>query len=148
MKINFLYPLVFIGALLLASCSTPESRIASNPATFAQLTPEQQTLVKAGRIGVGFDSTAVELALGEPDRITVHTDSLGETLTWHYIEAAYYDGRFIYSGGYFRGYRHGYPYGIDAGIFDSNFPVMQTFDRFRVDFVKNKVVGISEELRP
>ena len=69
----------------LAACSTPETRIHANSAAFARLTPDQQALVKTGQIALGFDMTAVRLALGDPYRITIHTDASGQTQTWHYI---------------------------------------------------------------
>ena len=150
MKNTCLFSVLFIGVLVLSGCSTPESRIARNPEVFAQLSPQQQLLVKAGQVGVGFDMAAVKLALGEPDRITVRTEAHGQTQTWHYVETAYYDGGYIYAGGYWGRHGYRYRYGVGAGVYDP-FPqvtVMRSFDRFRIDFVNNKVVGISEEIAP
>jgi outer membrane protein assembly factor BamE (lipoprotein component of BamABCDE complex) len=148
MKNTCFLSVLAIAVIALSGCSTPESRIARNPEVFAQLTPQQQLLVKAGQVGVGFDMAAVKLALGDPDRITVRTDSRGQMQTWHYVETAYYDGGFIYAGGFWggRGYRS--RYGFGAGFNDPALPVtvMRTFDHFRIDFVNNKVVGISEEV--
>ena len=73
-------------ALALAGCSTPGTRIRDNPAAFARLSPDQQALVRAGQIALGFDMAAVRLALGAPYRITIHTDAAGQTQTWHYVE--------------------------------------------------------------
>ena len=87
-----------LGAALLAGCDTPETRIRSNPEAFARLNPDQQSLVKAGRVGIGFDMDAVKLALGNPDRITVRTTAQGQTQVWHYVEFVYYDSGYLYPG--------------------------------------------------
>jgi outer membrane protein assembly factor BamE (lipoprotein component of BamABCDE complex) len=146
MKTTYLLSVLLLGAFAFAGCSTPESRIARSPEVFAQLTPQQQALVKMGQVGVGCDMNAVKLALGEPDRITVRTDSKGQTQTWHYVEAAYYDGAYIYSSGYFGGMGRRSRMGMNAGFAPIPVTLMREFDRFRVDFVNNKVVGISEEM--
>ena len=52
------------GAVWLAGCSTPETRIKDHPEVFAQLTQQEQTLIKSGQVGVGFGPEAVKLALG------------------------------------------------------------------------------------
>ena len=150
---NKLKLLVFFSAALaglaLAGCSTPDSRIAANPAAFAALNPQQQALVKSGQPGIGMNMDAVKLALGDPDRVTLRTDTQGETQTWHYVtyEA---DGVFLYSGFYHRGYGRGgwggggwwgpaYPYYLD-------YPNRSVHDRFTVEFRNGVVTSISKEL--
>ena len=73
-----------LGAVFLAACSTPESRISDHPDVFARLTPAQQALVKSGQVALGFDQDTVKLALGDPDRVTVRTNTQGQTQVWHY----------------------------------------------------------------
>jgi outer membrane protein assembly factor BamE (lipoprotein component of BamABCDE complex) len=138
------------AGLALAGCSTPDTRIAANPAAFAALNPQQQALVKAGQVGIGMNMDAVKLALGDPDRVTLRTDAAGETQVWHYVtyEA---DGVFLYSGFYHRGYgRRGwgggggwwgpdYPYYLD-------FPNRQVHDRFTVEFRNGLSVSVSKEI--
>lgn len=133
--------LATLGALCLAGCSTPATRIRAHPETFARLSPEQQALVRAGQIGLGFDFDAVKLALGDPDRVTTRTTADGETVTWHYLtyEA---DGRMLFTGYYHtgRGWWGGaaYPYYLD-------FPNRQVRDRFRVEFKGGRVSAITQE---
>ena len=137
-----------VCAVWLAGCSTPETRIRDNPETFAQLTPQQQELVRAGRVGVGFDMAAVKLALGDPDRVTLRSDGSGESQIWHYVEYVYYDAGFLYPGPYFGGYRHRWGGGWGGGWgwggpYDE---YAQAYDHFRIEFKNGKVTTISEEL--
>jgi hypothetical protein len=132
-----------LGALWLAGCSTPDTRIQSNPAAFARLTPEQQSLVRAGQIALGFDMDAVKLALGEPDRMSVRTDADGETAIWHYLSYES-DGRVLFTGYYHTsrrwwGWGAAYPYYLD-------YPNRQVRDRFRVEFRRGRVAAITEDL--
>jgi len=136
------FPLVALAALWLTGCSTPTTRIEANPEAFARLTPQQQALVRAGQIGLGFDAEAVRLALGEPDRMFVRTDTSGEVEIWHYVtyEAG---GTLLYTGYYHTGRRWWgwgpmYPYYLD-------YPSRQVRDRFRVEFKDGRVTSITEE---
>jgi hypothetical protein len=61
--------LVALLASFLAGCSTPGSRIKSNPQIYASLSPADQALVRQGQIRVGMSKSAVFLAWGNPDRI-------------------------------------------------------------------------------
>lgn len=135
--------LAALGAALLAGCSTVESRIKDNPEVFNKLTPEQQSLVKAGQIALGFQSDAVKLALGDPDRISTRTDADGVTTIWHYVtyEA---EGQMLFSGYYHfgrRGWRiwGAYPYYLD-------YPQRTVRDRFRVEFRRDRVTSITQDL--
>ena len=133
-----------LGALFFGACSTPASRIDADPATFNRLTPPQQALVKAGQVSIGMDMSAVKLALGDPDRITMRTDSTGQSQIWHYV--TYEDnGVVLYTGYYHRGWRRGgwggwgwwgpdYPYYMD-------YPHRSVHDRFRVEFGANNLVS-------
>ncbi len=71
--------------LMLSACATPERRIRAQPEEFAALTPEQQALVREGRIDLGFPTSAVELALGKPHRIFSRRTEAGETVVWSYV---------------------------------------------------------------
>ncbi len=140
-----------VAGLALVGCSTPDSRIAANPAAFAAMNPQQQALVKAGQVGIGMSMDAVKLALGDPDRVTLRTDASGETQVWHYVtyEA---DGVYLYSGFYHRGYGRrggwgggwggwggGYPYYLD-------YPNRTVHDRFTVEFRNGLTISVSKEL--
>jgi len=149
-----------LGAALLAGCDTPETRIRSNPEAFARLNPDQQSLVKAGRVGIGFDMEAVKLALGNPDRITVRTTAQGQTQVWHYVEFVYYDSGYLYPGpmywgGAWGGYGRrggwgGWGWGGYGGWgwwgpFEP--APARPFDRFRVEFQNGKVTNFAQEMQ-
>src|SRR5688572_3441504 len=107
------------------------ARIKANPEAFARLNSQQQALVQAGHIALGFDTEAVKLALGDPDRTAIRTDADGETIIWHYVTYES-EGLLLYSGYYHTGRRWGgwgpvYPYYLD-------FPDRRVRDRFRVEF--------------
>ena len=128
--------------LVLAGCSTPASRIKANPEAFNRLTLQQQALVQAGQIALGFDVEAVKLALGDPDRIAKRIDADGETEIWHYLT---YEsgGRILFTGYYHTGRRWwgwgaAYPYYLD-------FPDRRVRDRFRVEYSRGQVTAITQD---
>jgi len=61
--------LSLVGLLLvLAGCSTVESRIQGNPAAFASLSPADQALVRQGNVRAGMPKAAVYIAWAVPTR--------------------------------------------------------------------------------
>ena len=66
MKFVFL----LLTTALFVSCapSTPETRIAANPAKYESLSAKHRDLVRQGRIDTGMSPDAVSLAWGSPDR--------------------------------------------------------------------------------
>jgi len=132
------------GLIVLAGCSSPQSRINQNPAIYAQLTPEQQQLIQAGKVGIGFDAAMVKLALGEPDRISERTDASGASEIWSYVTYEDDDGLMLY-----RGYYHRYYYGRGDPFYPYYlaYPTRREHERFRVDFRDGKVVRIESEQR-
>lgn len=136
---------IFLGvlaAIWLAGCSTPATRIKANPEAFNRLTPQQKTLVEAGQIALGFSEEAVKLALGDPDRVFVRTDTSGETAIWHYVtyEA---NGQILYTGYYHTG-RYGWGWGV-AYPYYLDFPDRRVRDRFRVELKRGVVSAITED---
>jgi hypothetical protein len=130
-----------LAAIIIAGCSTPESRIRQNPAAFSRLTPEQQDLIKKGQIAVGFDQEMVQLALGEPDHIRTRTDASGVSEIWSYTTYEGADGLLLYRGWYHRYYYMGdpfYPYYL-------SYPSRREREHFRVTFKDGKVVSIEQE---
>ncbi len=132
---------------LLAACQTPASRIKDSPAAFARLNPDQQALVKQGRIEPGFDMEAVRLALGDPDRVVVRTDAQGQRQIWHYVTYEDYQGAVILGGYYHRYWGWGGPYFYAGAPYYSGYPA-RVHDRFRVEFGANGLVASVEEERP
>jgi len=134
-----------LGALFLAACSTPDSRIQANPETFARLNPSEQALVKAGQVGIGMNMDAVKLALGDPDRVVRRTDAAGEPQIWHYI--TYEDnGVVLYTGYYHRFGRRGWGGWGGAYPYYLNYPNRSVHDRLRVEFgPDSRVTSVTQE---
>jgi outer membrane protein assembly factor BamE (lipoprotein component of BamABCDE complex) len=136
-----------LGVALLAGCDTPDSRIRNSPQEFARLNPDQQALVKAGQITVGFDMGAVRLALGDPTRITQTTDQGGQREVWHYVTYEDSNGVVILNGYYHRWGGWGGPrFWGDAGYYDG-YPV-HVHDRIRVEFDNSGHVVRIEQDKP
>ncbi|MFM1746772.1 MAG: hypothetical protein RLZZ188_438 [Verrucomicrobiota bacterium] len=128
--------------LLTAACSTPASRIKANPEAFARLSRDQQVLVQAGQVALGFEFEAVRLALGEPDRVTTRTDERGQTTVWHFLIYEI-EGRILFTGHYHSGrnwwgWGASYPYYLD-------YPTRTVRDRFRVEFSAGRVIAITRD---
>lgn len=144
MKTPLAVILLAAGLAVLAGCSTPESRINQNPAAFARLTPEQQQLIKEGKVAIGFDQTTVKLALGDPDRIRERTDANGTSEIWSYVTYEGDDGMLLY-----RGYYHRYYYGFGDPFYPYYlaYPTRREHEHFRVVFREGRVVLIEREMR-
>jgi hypothetical protein len=91
-------------ALLVAGCSTVDSRIAKNRAAFNTWPPAVQDKVVVGQIDVGFTTDQVRVALGEPDRVWARTTADGTSQVWSYRD---------------RGPRFGFGVGVGMGSFGS-----------------------------
>ncbi len=103
-------------AVLVASCapSTPETRIAAQPALFEGLPAKHQELVRQGRIDKGMSTDAVLIAWGRASREYEGSEDGAATLRWDYDGA-----RPIYSTNFYSGYGYGYGrygrYGVYPG---------------------------------
>jgi hypothetical protein len=133
-------------AAFLAGCATPESRIANSPQVFARLNPDQQALVKAGQIAVGFDMDTVKLALGDPDRVLLETNANGQHQIWRYVTYEDYQGVVIY-GGYWHRYRGwGGPYFWGGVPYYDGYPA-RVHERIRVIFdATGHVASIQQDM--
>jgi hypothetical protein len=78
------------GALIVTSCSTPQTRISEHPDLYQNLSPRDQALVSQGQIRTGMSRTAVWLAWGSPDRKIIGNMGAGRRETWVYIYYATY----------------------------------------------------------
>jgi hypothetical protein len=129
MKHLFVLFSLVAGFAFLAGCSTPESRIAKQPELFNRLTPDQQQMIREGRVGVGFDMEMVKLALGDPDRVRERTDSNGRSEV------------LLYRGWYHRGWGSPfYPYYLDI-------PGRRERSRDEVVFRDGRVISVEQERR-
>ena len=140
-------------SLLLAACTSPQSRIDDNPTAFSSLPAEQQALIKQGKVGVGFSEAAVKLALGEPQRISKRTDGDGVRVIWRYTRYEDDLGAPVFTGFYNRGFGapfNGY-YGNFAGAgffpYNLNTSTRRERDRISLVFKDGKVTAIEEEVK-
>ena len=81
---------VATSALILTSCSTPQTRISEHPDLYQSLSRRDQALVSQGQIRIGMSRTAVWLAWGSPDRKIIGNMGCGPTETLVYVYYATY----------------------------------------------------------
>jgi hypothetical protein len=101
------------GAMILAGCSTVETRISDRPDIYQSLSARDQALVSHGQIRIGMPQSGVWLAWGSPDQKVTGNMRGHETETWiyvHYATAPYY-GPYGYPYGPY-GYGPGFGYGF------------------------------------
>ena len=131
---------LIVAAGFFAGCASPEARIRKNPELFAKLTAEQQALVKAGKVGVGFDEDMVRLAVGEPDRKWVRTDAAGSSEVWSYTTWEDVGGVPLYRGWYQRYYD-------PSPLYYLNYPDRREHEYFKVVLKDGKVTSVEQETR-
>lgn len=110
-KARYLSPILALGALVFAGCSTTESRISDHRDMFNSLSPAEQQLVAAGQIRTGMSQNAVWLAWGSPEQRAAGAMRGQMTETWIYVN---------YAPAYGYGYG-GYPYGPWYGPYGPGF---------------------------
>lgn len=141
MKILSIFFLCTLGVLLQSGCATPDTRIRQNPELFAQLSPEQQEMIRRGQVGVGFSAEMVRLALGEPDRLTTRSNADGMSEVWHYVTYEMPTGDPLYRGWYHRYYMWRdplYPWYLDESQ-------RRERERFSVIFDRGTVTALEHE---
>ena len=100
-----------LSVLIFASCapSTPETRIAAQPAMFESLPAKQQDLVRKGEIAKGMNTDAVYLAWGRASRVFDGSEGGDATLRWDYnASTAFPTNSYGNFGPYGLGYGYGY----------------------------------------
>ena len=97
------------SALILTSCSTTETRISDHPEIFQTLSPQDQELVRQGKIREGMSQNAVWLAWGAADQKATGSARGRPVETWIYNDYVYANAPYPYPygpfgyGGYFGG---------------------------------------------
>lgn len=127
-----------LGLSLLAGCSTPQSRIRSNPELFNGLPAGDQDLIKQGKVAIGFTAEMVKLAVGEPDRVYSRTDATGRNEVWVYTSYSSRGGAMVY----YRGFYHRRHPGMYAYFTDYN--DREVLERYKVSFKDGRVSSIEE----
>ena len=127
-----------IGLVLLFGCSTPQTRIRSNPEVFNSLPAAEQALIQQGKVAVGFTPDMVKLAVGEPDRVYTRTEATGKSEAWVYTSYSSHGGAMMYYRGFYhRRYPGQYAYWMDYND-------REVVERYRVTFKDGKVASIDE----
>ncbi|MDF3056990.1 MAG: hypothetical protein K0R17_1205 [Rariglobus sp.] len=140
MKTSFILSALLVLTVWGAGCASPDARIKRSPEIFARLTPEQQALVKEGKVAIGFDADAVRLAVGAPDRTWTRTDAAGVSEVWSYTTWTNDRGYPLYRGWYHVGSGL-YPYYL-------NEPARKEQEYFKVVFGPDgKVTAIEQDSR-
>jgi len=85
-----------VSALILAGCSTTETRISGHPEIYQSLSARDQALVSQGQIRDGMSRNAVYLAWGSPDRKIVGNMRGRPTETWVYVHYTTYSYPYPY----------------------------------------------------
>lgn len=70
--------------LALASCETLDSRLTRNQATLNALPPAHQSIIRQGKVQVGFTPEEVYLAWGAPAHKSFTENAEGGIETWYY----------------------------------------------------------------
>ncbi len=111
---DFLNVLPLLCAVLVgAGCASPEARIREQADLFAQLSPDDQGLIREGRVAIGFTPAMVRLAVGDPDQVWSRTDADGVSEVWSYTTFESPSGAPLYRGWYHQRVYRGdplYPY--------------------------------------
>ncbi len=136
-----------LGALsvlaLLAACATPAARIKRNQALFDSLAPAEQTLIREGKIAIGFTPEMVRLAVGDPDQRWLRTDAGGKSEVWSYTTYDGADGGPLLRGHYHRA-NVAYPLFYDGFVRGG----ARAREYFRVGFSEGRVGTIEQVERP
>ncbi len=132
--------LCLLLALGFAGCSTPDSRIQKNQASFSQLSPADQERIRRGEVAVGFTADMVTMALGEPDRRFTRTTDRGTVEVWAYQKKspAFSVGLGVGGGG--GGTRVGTGVGVQTGGGEE--------DRLRLVLEGGRVTSIEQTVPP
>jgi len=127
------------GALILTSCSTPQTRISDHPDLYQTLSPRDQALVSQGQIRTGMSKNAVWLAWGSPDRKMVANIHRRATDTWIYVR---YVTTYPYCG-------YGYPfYDIYDPFYFTSIPPSIPYPSKVVTFSSGRVVAFQYLVPP
>ncbi len=74
--------LCILAIIFTTACSTTGKRTPQYPPQINNYPPEEQNLIRSGKIAVGFDESQVRMAWGKPSR--VRTDSVSSRYYWEY----------------------------------------------------------------
>ncbi|MDF9826642.1 hypothetical protein M2447_000724 [Ereboglobus sp. PH5-10] len=120
---------ILVAALVMAGCSTVDSRIKEKQPVFDSLTPTEQANVRQGIIEVGYTPDMVYMAMGKADKVTSRATAKGTVTTWIYNQ--YYKE---YMGRRFVGHRRDMYYDSRAKVWRVYYtPVSEAVYRDRME---------------
>jgi hypothetical protein len=131
--------------LLLAGCSTPQTRAKSHAELMETLTPEERALVEAGQVDLGFTEEMVLVALGKPDRKYSERTAERESVVWAYHARGGLSGLSVGVGTSMGRSSRGSVYGggVSVGTGSRRHPD----EKMRVVFEEGVVIGIEQAER-
>ncbi len=126
-----------VVSLLLAGCSTVESRIGEHADLFASLDRETRDNLLSGRVELGYSMAMAYIAFGAPSEVHRGKTEKGETVTWvyQYSYPLYHDGYF---------FRHGRHHRFPHYYYDYYYDYYEVLDYLRLVFVNGLVTSIEE----
>ena len=139
MKTRLIAVVSLLSVLIVAGCSTVESRVAHDQAAFNSWPPAVQEQVRAGHINVGFTMEQVRVALGDPDWRYARTTPQGSYEVWGYRDRG---PRFSFGVG-MASYGRGGGFGTGVGMTTSPYPD----EKLRVIFDPYGRVNSIEQVR-
>lgn len=139
MKTRITAVVSLLSVLIVAGCSTVESRISHDQAAFNSWPPVVQEQVRAGHINVGFNMDQVRVALGDPDWRYARTTPSGSYEVWGYRDRG---PRFSFGIG-MASYGRGSAFGTGVGMTTSPYPD----EKLRVIFDPYGRVNSIEQVR-
>jgi len=86
-RLNSIWIAITIVTLSLACASTPDSRIKQEQSLFDSYPVDVQSMIREGKVDLGYDENMVRLALGDPDETSTEVAEEGETLMWGYTRS-------------------------------------------------------------
>jgi hypothetical protein len=82
MKITYL--ICILSVIFASACSSTGKSAKKYPPKFYDYPPTEQSLIRGGKIAVGFDEAQVRMAWGNPSRI--RSDSVSNRYYWEYLQ--------------------------------------------------------------
>ncbi len=134
--------LVLAVVLVLAGCSTPQSRARANAEALAGVSPEVREKVLAGEVDLGFSEELVLVALGKPDRRYSRVTEEGASTIWAYRSRSP-GSRLSFGVGTGIGIGGGGYGGVSVGTGGAS----RLDETLRIVFVEGRVVGIENMTR-
>lgn len=132
-----------ISVLVLAACSTPDSRISKNLDFYQTLSQKEQASIQRGTAEIGFSRKMVYLALGHPDRKYQRSTANATNTVWSYTrierrperQSVRVPVRYVDGNGRLR---------RTTEIVRVSVDYEREVDRLRLEFADDKVTAIEE----